>query len=304
LKRFFAFSNLAFYELFLFLQVLIQAIGDHIIDLIKNEGHSYLLQPRENASPLFENLLASDDSTWNTNDIFGEDDMYDPDEPVESWKISFHNLEDDLQKFKAQLPDGPETRLPIAEQFVEFVTTYIGAQELEDILEEDLKEFLLTILPKEFSMNSGSRAEFAFEEGLFAEFLRYLDYEYETSLAEIWKELIRKYSRQNYEETIEVMQEYHRQNSYLEFQISEERNHPSLLEGFFEIGRKYDDTVYLVQDIHIKEKYLVDLSAIPIKKLRKGLILHMSIVPLQKKSGWKMVWAETLYLNDAKEYLI
>ncbi len=288
----------------LFLQELIQAIGEHIIELIKNEGHTYLLQPRENASPLFENLLASDDSTWNTNDLFADDDMYDPDEPVESWKISSHNLEDDLQNFKAQLPDGPETKLPIAEQFVEFVTTYIGALELDDIFEEDLKEFLLTILPRELAMSSESWAEFTFEEGLFAEFLRYLDYEYETSLVEMWKQLIRKYYRQNYEETIEVMQEYHRRNSYLEFQISKERNHPALQEGFFEIGRKYNDTLYLVRDIHINEKYLVDLSAIPVKKLKKGLILQMTIVPHPEESWWVMVWAETLYLNDAKEYLI
>lgn len=280
------------------LQKLIHSVNNHIVGFIRNEGHAYLLNPRENASALFENLLDSEDSAWTQFEPW-DDDAFDPDEPEELWKLPSGDLNSAIEEFKEYQDDEARNTTIVLDLFGKFITSYIGALNANDLVYEDLEEFMMVVLPTELS--SDSTVDFEKEKANFRVFLSFVDYKYETNLTKYWNELIMDHTLDDVERSFNITQKYHQNNSYLDFQISPERNDPGLVEGFFEIVGKEGD-LYLVEDIHLDDRYQVDLSSLESDALYAGDILNMHLIAGQK--NWKAVWVECVFPRKAKVYLI
>ncbi len=282
-----------------FLQNLIHFINDHIIDLIKTEGHTFLVNPQENASALFENLLTSEDSIWNEFN-FWEDDEFDPEEPTEPWKLPANDLFAVIDEFKSMQQSATTlTSLATLELFGKFVTTYIGSLSVEDLTLDDLEEFLSVVLPAELSAESN--VEFKDEIQVLKSFLKYVDYQYETQLAGAFDELERDETLADLLRTFRITQKFHNEHSYVEFQISPERSDPSLIEGFFEIAGM-EGSRYLIEDIHLGDKHVIDLSELNTDDLHAGDILNMSMVA--DKTQWRVAWVECVFPQKSKFYLL
>ena len=281
-----------------FLQDLIHFINNHIINLIKNEGHNFLLYPQENASALFENLLSSEDNEWNEFDPWDESD-FDPDEPDELWKLPSADLFTAIEEFKALQNTANLQSLTTLELFGKFITAYIGALSVEDLTRDDLEEFLSVVLPTELASEDG--IDFTKEMQTFKSFLNFVDYQYETNLVRTFEELNSDDTLKDLLRTFAITQKFHKMHSYVEFQISPARNDPSLIEGFFEVTGMQGSR-YFVEDIHLNDKYLVDLSALNTDDIHAGDIFNMSLVADQ--DGWHAAWVECVFPRKSKFYLL
>ncbi len=281
-----------------FLQDLIRFINDHIVTLIHKEGHVLLANPQENASALFENLLASEDANWEEFDSWDEDD-FDPEAPDEPWKLPSADLVTAIDEFKSLQSVSTLTEPKTLDLFANFMTTYIGALSVEELTRDDLEEFLTVVLPTELA--DESQIDFKEEMRNFKSFLTYLDYQYETHLVQALDELQKDETFADLLRTVTMTQQYHRTHSYVEFQISPERNDPSLIEGFFEITNRRG-TRYQVEDIHLNDTYWVDFSALNSDDIHAGDIFNMSLVA--ESNGWRTAWIECVFPGKAKFYLL
>ena len=281
-----------------FLQDLIYFINNHIIDLIKNEGHTFLLHPQENASALFENLLSSEDSEWDEFNPWDEGD-FDPDEPDELWKLPSTDLFTAIEEFKSLQNATALHSLTTLELFGKFITAYVGALSIEDLMRDDLEEFLSVVLPTELA--SEDHIDFVNEMQVFKSFLTFVDYQYETNLLGALDELNTDDTLSDLLRTFGITQKFHEAYSYVEFQISPKRNDPSLIEGFFEVTGM-EGARYLVEDIHLNDKYLVDFSDLNTDDIHAGDIFNMSLVADQK--GWRTAWVECVFPQKSKFYLL
>jgi len=281
-----------------FLQSLIHFINDHIIDLIKNEGHTFLLQPQENASALFENLLASEDSVWNEFNPWDESE-FDQDEPDELWKLPTADLFTAIEEFKSMQNVATLTTLKVLELFGKYISTYIGTLSVEELTRDDLEEFFSVILPTELA--SEEDINLSEQINFFKSFLTFVDYQYETNLIEAFDELETDETLADLLRTFRIAQAFHRHHSYVEFQISPERKDPSLIEGFFEV-ESLEKGLYLLKDIHLKDKYLVDLSILNTDELHAGDILNINFIA--QKTTWRAAWVECIFPQKSKFYLL
>ncbi|RLD16331.1 hypothetical protein DRI50_02110, partial [candidate division KSB1 bacterium] len=101
--------------------------------------------------------------------------------------------------------------------------------------------------------------------------------------------------------TFRITQKFHNEHSYVEFQISPERSDPSLIEGFFEIAGM-EGSRYLIEDIHLGDKHVIDLSELNTDDLHAGDILNMSMVA--DKTQWRVAWVECVFPQKSKFYLL
>ncbi len=281
-----------------FLQKMIYFINDHVLALIRNEGHGLLSNPQENASALFENLLASEDAHWEEFASWDEDD-YDPDEPDELWKLPSADLYSAIDEFKSLQSVATLPSLQTLDLFGKFMTTYIGALSVDDLSRDDLEEFLTVVLPTELAAEP--RIDVQAELHNFKSFLSFVDYQYETSLVQAFDQLQAEETLVDLFRTVNIMQNYHKTHSFVEFQISAERNDSSLIEGFFEVTGQ-EATRYWVEDIHLNDKYLVDLSTLDSDDIHAGDILNMNLIA--DSNGWRSVWVECVFPQKAKFYLL
>ncbi len=280
-------------------QQLIHFIDEKIIELIKKEGEYLLKTPHENATALFEKLMEFEENIWPdfNNPSFDEPDELEYDEP---WKLSSEDLSvaiDDFKKYSPVLVNGSDSGV---ELFGKFINNFMGPLSVKDLTYEDLEEFLLVVFPTEFSTEQKIHVDRELQ--LFNKFLEYLDYNYETQLSEFWQKFKTDFLPE-LKRTFHLSHRYHQTHSYVEYQLSPEKDDPSVIDGFFEIVDRNGD-LFVIEDIHLKDRYSnVDLSKLQIENLAAGDILNMQIMPGQNDS-WQALWIECVFSPKAKFYLI
>ncbi len=280
------------------LQRLIHFINDKVVDLIKKEGDPLLKAPEENASELFDRLMEFDDNIWSEPEYSAS--FEDPDDPemAEPWRRSQDNILTVIEEFQELVPEANEYKS--IQLFEKFLTTFMGPMKISDMIYEDLEEFFLIVFPTELAAEDQIRFEKELE--IFEQFIKFIDYNYEMNLFVYWNELIDS-NLMALKRTFNLSQNFHRNHSYVEYQLSPEKSSSSLLDGFFEIV-DYQDGRFVVEDIHIKERYqLVDLSMLDISRLEAGDIINMQLIP-QSKDDWRAIWIECVFAPRSKYYLV
>ncbi|NOX88181.1 MAG: hypothetical protein GXO77_04080 [Calditrichaeota bacterium] len=281
------------------LQQLIQFVNETMIDLVRRHGNHLLVNPQENASSYFENLINSEETTWNEYDFWSFEEQ-DHNEPDELWKLPNTDLFLAIEEFKQLRKTSATTRNDILELFGKFVNGFIGSIDVKELSYDDLEEFLMIVLPTE--MCSEPQINFEREVESFSNFLKFLDYQYEANLSLYWDDfettLLNDLKR-----TFYLGQAYHKNNSYVDYQLSEEKNDPSIIDGFFEVVDRVED-LFVIEDIHLKDQYsLVDLSMLEIESVFPGDILNMQIVEAGDDK-WKAIWIECVFAPKSKYYLL
>ncbi|MHB2154993.1 hypothetical protein ACX8XN_11415 [Calditrichota bacterium GD2] len=279
------------------LQKLIQFINEKIVDLIKKEGDPLLKAPDENASDLFDRLIEFDDNSWTELDFSSLDDPddFEMDEP---WKRAENDLVTVLEEFETLTSTSGENH--VINLFKKFVINFIGPLNINDLVYEDFEEFFLIVFPTEFAPEE--RIQFDGEIERFERFIKFVDYNYEKNFYDYWNEL-KTASLLELRRTFKLSQNFHQTHSYVEYQLSPEKEDPAILDGFFEVV-DYEDGFFVVEDIHLKERYQdVDLSLLDGRFIEAGDIINMQIIP-QNKGQWRAVWVECVFAPRSKYYLV
>ncbi len=278
-------------------QKLIQFINEKIVDLIKKDGAPLLKSPEENASDLFDRLMEFDDHTWSEPELYSFDEMEDL-EADEPWKRSENALLNVIETFEASLPVADSNS--IIELFRKFATNFMGPLNINDLVYEDFEEFFLIVFPTEFA--SEEAIAFEREMVIFERFIKFIDYHYEKNFYVYWNEL-KNANYQALRRTFTLSQHFHHQHSFVEYQLSPEKVDPALLDGFFEVI-DYENGRFVVEDIHIRERYeQVDLSLLQTHLIEPGDIINMQLIP-QNKGQWRAVWVECVFAPRSKYYLV
>ncbi len=269
-------------------------IVEQIVEAVGSVGKDLLINPFENKSDRFEELLADTEENWDI-DYMETDDV----EETELWKVGHLLIENVIEEYRFDNPVAKNNYLRILDKFREYLIVYLGLQKVTDINEGDLRDFMAIHFIHEM-VTEQEQDGFGFVEELKMLF-EHIDSHYNTDLESKFNKLINdEYS--NIDRVLGICYDYFSKNSFIEFMLSDEYVNENLNEGFFELVNKSDDT-FVVRDIHIDIEFdNVMLGNLNNRPLRAGDILHAQL--LEENNQWRLVSLEMIYPSFSKEYLI
>ena len=270
-----------------------------IIQFVRLKGQRYLRTPQDNASAYFYDLIQSDESSWEIDDI----DLHNSDEDeqdLEPWKIDYSSIEHVFEEFQNEYNVGEDTQpgMRLLEKFRDYLSDFLELKRIDDLTMDDIEEFFSVVLPHE--MLSETEPCFDCVKGLFSKFLTYLEFTRNLYIQVPFEKFINKQMPEIIR-TFKITNNYLKKYPFMDFLMSQDNTDSSLVEGFYEIHKNTHDQ-YVIKDIHLNTQLEpVDISRLKGSLIRITDIFHCHFV---SKSGvWQIAHLEQVYPAVSKYYL-
>ena len=278
---------------------LAEFILNKIVHFVRFKGQRFLENHTENASNYFDDLIQSDESSWQPGGV-DYDSNDDEDEETESWKMAYSGIENVLDEFieNYQQNNPSAGTVKLITKFKEYLSDFLELGKIDDLTMDDLEEFICVVLPNEMILEDITN--FDDVNDAFVKLLTYLEFNHNVFL----KIPYLKFSEREFPEimrTFKLTHTYQSSFPLINFLLASGENTDESVEGFFEItGHRAD--LCQIKDIHLKTIYeQVDFSKLNEYKLKKGDILHLQIEKIENR--WKIAHVEMVYPQAAKYYL-
>lgn len=281
-------------------------IENVIIDYIRHEGQSLLLQSSESAMDYFEELIESEEElnryeNWSDN----EENWLGNDTP-EDWQSNFENIEDLFEKFIVDLDGNSLSKRKIIandiDLFKEFLLEYAEVKNAYDLSEEHILEFLSYWLVQQYVLKDDSKIQYVFRN--MAKFVTWLynnyGIDYKSSFLSYYKSVKTDVPR-----VIRALNTYLNEYDLLEALTVQGKSDVEQICGFYEIkdlhSTKYK--IFDLIDLHFFDQVNhVSFNSSAYLKLEKGDILQATLVKNHK--NWKVLEVQYIFPKAAKPYLL
>ncbi len=261
---------------------------------IELRGKTFLMNPKEPASDLFENIIAESENDW--DDI--PPAIYEESEEKEEWKYGNLSVANVVQDYLIQSKYLDRVSKRILEYFKSYTEEYAGILQIDDFSKEDLEEFFLFWLLREISLEkeiTSKQVRITFEN-----FFIWLELGRGIELKSLYEEFVSS-SFESFDKTLATIRLYFENNSVINGILESNIPEDQIVEGFFQVERVTRSGFLRLRDIHFRQTYLnvkINLSD-PIQL--KNTILYANIK--HTAYGWRVISLEYIFPIKAKPYL-
>jgi len=266
---------------------------------IETHGQTFLKNPKESASTLFEILIQETDENW---DESAQSAFEEESDDTEDWKYGKLIIPNIIQEYIAALSINEANSKVfhvLLGHFRNYCEKYAGIKQFDEITHEDLEEFFLFWLLREITLEKNILPESV--KSVFYNFFKWLELSKDIDLIKSFREIITLHFSV-FKDSIELSRKYFEKNSVIEGILEVNATETQIFSGLFEIEKLTDHGFVHLKDIHFKKRYLnvqINFLASPEYFLNK--ILDACIKPTAY--GWRLVHLEYIYPQAAKPYL-
>lgn len=270
-------------------------ITDIIEKFIEKNGKLYLEKPHESASALFTLILQETGDKWEDISRFNFDD--DEDE-IESWKNNRQSIAQINETFSA-VHEFPERSARVLGFFQRYLIDFLGVDHLEELISEDIEEFLCFWLVRETAM--GKNIDFEEIWKTLEQYFKWLDIAQDLNLSEDYL-FFKDLNAYNIELSVRASKKYIENNKPIDGFIESCTDDKNLIGGFFEITGVSPSGFIRVKDIHLMKEYINVQLAIPMNlDPICGFIIEGTIKPTTY--GWRFINLDYIYPPTVKPYV-
>jgi len=261
---------------------------------IESRGQSLLMNPKETASDLFENILDESEDDW--DDV--PPSTYEDSEEKEDWKYGNLSVSNIVQEYFILSKKLDKVSERLLEYFQSYTDEYAGILQIDDFSKEDLEEFFLFWLLREISLEneiSSKQVKKTFENFfIWLELSRGIDL----------KTLFEDFTTANFDafdKILATIRLYFENNSVISGILEANIPDDKIVDGFFLVERVGKSGFLRLRDIHFHQTYLnvkINLSE-PLQL--ENTILYTSIK--HTIYGWRIINLDYIFPVQAKPYL-
>lgn len=281
-------------------------IENIIVEFIRHEGQSLLIQASEPAMDYFEELLESEEEIDDYEAWSSDEDSWTNNESTENWQSNFEHIEDLFEKFIIDIDSNSVSKRKIIaadiDLFKEFLVEYADVKNAYDLNEEHIIEFLSHWLVQQFVLEDEARIQYIFRN--LAKFVTwfYNNYgiDYKSSFLSYYKSVKTDVPR-----VIGALNTYLNEYDLMEALTLQGKSGVEQICGFYEVKNLHSNinkTLDLV-DLHFFDQVQnVHLNSSAYLKLAKGDILQATLVKNQQ--NWRVLEIQYIFPKVAKPYLL
>jgi hypothetical protein len=261
---------------------------------IENKGQSFLTNPKESASELFENIIEESENDW---EEFPPSAL-DEEEEREEWKYGNLSVADVIQDYIIQ----SHHISPVCERILGYLRTYsseyAGILQIDDFSKEDLEEFFLFWLLREISLEKD--ISIADIKKTYDQFFIWLELTRNVDLNQLFEELIKNHYK-SLQKSLASLRTYFENNSFINGILEANGTDDQIIDGFFQVEKVTRNGFIRLRDIHFRQTYLNVKIKLPDPSLLEKTILYGSLK--YTAYGWRIINLEYIFPLKAKPYL-
>lgn len=281
-------------------------IENVIVDFIRHEGQSLLLQASEPAMDYFEELIESEEELNSYETWSNEEETWLNHDSPDTWKSNFEDIEDLFEKFIIDLDGNSLSKRKIiandVDLFKEFLIEHADIKNAYELSEEHILEFLSYWLVQQYVLKDESKIQYVFRN--MAKFVTWLynnyGIDYKSSFLSYYKSVKTDVPR-----VICALNTYLNEYDLLEALTLQSKTDVEQICGFYEIKDLHSNlnkTFDLVDLDFFNQFENVHFNSSAYLKLEKGDILQATLVKNHK--NWKILEVQYIFPKAAKPYLL
>jgi hypothetical protein len=277
-----------------------------IVDFIRHEGQSLLLQSSESAMDYFEELIESEEELNSYENWSDKEETWLGNDSSEEWQSNFENIEDLFEKFIVDLDGNSLSKRKIIandiDLFKEFLLEYADVKNAYELSEEHILEFLSYWLVQQYVLVDDSKIQHVFRN--MAKFVTWLynnyGIDYKSSFLSYYKSVKTDVPR-----VIRALNTYLNEYDLLEALTAQGKSDVEQICGFYEVKNLHSNRykTFDLVDLHFFDQVKsVNFDSSAYLKLEEGDILQATLVKNHK--NWKVLEVQYIFPKAAKPYLL
>jgi hypothetical protein len=270
-------------------------ITDIIEKFIDKNGQLYLLKPHEPASALFNLMLQEADNKWEEISQFTLDDDEDD---AESWKQSKQSIYQ-IQEAFLENYENPEKALRVLKFFSRYLVDFLGISQIDEIIPEDLEEFLSLWLVREMTLEQN----LSFKEiwQILEHYFNWLEITIDVNIKEDFL-FFKDINAAQIENAVLASKHYLDNSGQIDGFIESCSDNQNIVNGYFEIVCILPNGFIRIRDIHLKKEFVnVQLNFNFDLNRLQGFIFSGSLKPTAY--GWRIINLDYFYPAAVKPYV-
>jgi hypothetical protein len=297
--------DLEFKENDLALLELAEFIENVIVDFIRFEGQSLLQKPFETAISYFEELLENEVEE-NTQPEWKKDTQdWQKDKDIREWEKLDDSVEKAFMNFLSDEYYNPHpTNNALAhdiDRFSSYLRNYAKIQQISEISENHLGEFLSVWLVREFILSDSKQISYIFRAT--ARFITFLYHQYNINLK---KEFLKSYEKLKLDlpRVIQATNIFISEYNLLEAVLNSQEQDVEKKIGFYKVEILTDrmNKLLEIKNIYDNSHTLeIKFNSSAYLKLRKGDILHATLI--NRIKSWEVLEIQYIYPNLALKFI-
>jgi len=266
---------------------------------IETKGQQFLHNPKENASDLFEKLLADAETNWDDMLKSAIDD--EPDH-ADEWKIGEYDKERLIDEFlsQQQKPDkNVSSELKVMNFVRNYLNEYAGIDQFDEISFEDLEEFYTFWLVRECMLENDLDPKLIKE--ILIRFFKWLELSKDINLSQSFNKVLLK-NYDDFQNAVKTARAFFDKNSLIDGILASNNSDNEIVSGLFILEDILDNGLYRLRDAYLENKYTnVQINFPTHQKKYLEMIIDATFKPTMY--GWRMVHLEYIFPKGARPYL-
>jgi hypothetical protein len=270
-------------------------ITDIIVKFIEKNGKTYLMKPHEPASTLFSLMLQETDEKWEEMSHFT---FNDDDDESETWKQSKQSINQIQEAFLHDYED-PEKAQYVLTFFKRYLVDFLGINQIDEIIPEDIEEFLSLWLVREMALEQ--RLSFQEIWQILEHYFNWLELAFEVNLKDDYL-FFKEINSAQIEYAAMASKRYLDNNQQIDGFIESCSDNQNIVNGFFEIVRLSPNGFLRIRDIHLKKEFVNVQLNFNFDLMRlQGFVFHGSLKPTAY--GWRIIDLDYFYPSSVKPFV-
>ena len=261
---------------------------------IENQGQPLLINPREPAHDLFQNMMTESEEDW--DDLSAT--SFEEEEDREEWKYGNLSTASTVEEYLSQNTQLGPIDKKLLNYFLVYADKYAGIMQADEISKEDIEEFFLFWLLRELSLESEIKINHI--ESTFEQFFNWLDLSRNLEIKELFKSFMAE-NRQAIATALQAMHSYFKENSLIGGILEANEEDSQIVDGFFLVDKITRNGFLKLRDMFFQQNYLNAQIKISDMNMLENMILDANIK--YTAYGCRVIHLEYVFPKNAKPYL-